>query len=107
MLFPSPRPARSTDKSWHRERRRHEFVCGSGFATSSSRICSGSGAPEELTDDLPLIADHVIDSLGILRLVARLESEFGIQVRDEDVVAANFGSIAQIAGFVDRARGSA
>ena len=66
-----------------------------------------SGAPEDLTDDLPLIADHVIDSLGILRLVARLESEFGIQVRDEDVVAANFGSIMQISGFVDRTRTSA
>ena len=63
-----------------------------------------SGAPEDLTDDLPLIADHVIDSLGILRLVAKLESEFGIQVRDEDVVAANFGSIMQISGFVGRAQ---
>ena len=66
-----------------------------------------SGAPGDLTDDLPLIADHIIDSLGILRLVARLESEFGIQVRDEDVVAANFGSIMQISDFVDRARNSA
>lgn len=64
-------------------------------------------APDELADDLPLIADHVIDSLGVLRLVGKLESEFGIQVRDEDVVAANFGSIAQIADFIDRARGSA
>ena len=66
-----------------------------------------SAPPEDLTDDLPLIADHIIDSLGILRLVARLESEFGIQVRDEDVVAANFGSIMQISDFVDRARSSA
>ena len=66
-----------------------------------------SGPPEDLTDDLPLIADHIIDSLGILRLVARLESEFGIQVRDEDVVAANFGSIMQISDFVDRACSSA
>ncbi len=64
------------------------------------------GPPEELTDDLPLIADHVIDSLGILRLVGRLETEFGVQVRDEDVVAANFGSIMQISEFIGRARGS-
>jgi acyl carrier protein len=56
--------------------------------------------PEELTDDLPLIANHVIDSLGLLRLVGRLESEFGIRISDEEVVASNFGSIAQIADFV-------
>ncbi len=65
------------------------------------------GSPEELTDDLPLIADHVIDSLGILRVVGRLEAEFGIQVRDEDVVAANFGSIGQIAAYIGRTRGDA
>jgi acyl carrier protein len=59
------------------------------------------GSPAELTDDLPLITDHIIDSLGLLRLVERLESEFGIKVRDEDVVAANFGSIAQVARYVD------
>jgi len=56
--------------------------------------------PAELTDDLPLIANHVIDSLGLLRLVGRLESEFGIRIADEEVVASNFGSIAQIADFV-------
>jgi acyl carrier protein len=60
--------------------------------------------PNELTDDLPLIANHVIDSLGLLRLVERLESEFGIRIADEEVVASNFGSIAQIADFVARAR---
>jgi acyl carrier protein len=60
--------------------------------------------PAELTDDLPLIANHVVDSLGLLRLVGLLESEFGIRIADEDVVAANFGSIAQIADYVARAQ---
>lgn len=60
--------------------------------------------PAELTDDLPLIANHVIDSLGLLRLVGRLESEFGIRIADEHVVASNFGSIAQIADFVSSAQ---
>jgi acyl carrier protein len=63
--------------------------------------------PDDLTDDLPLIANHVIDSLGLLRLVSRLESEFGIRVADEEVVAANFGSIAQIADFVARTQAPA
>jgi acyl carrier protein len=64
------------------------------------------GSPAELTDDLPLITDHIVDSLGLLRLVERLESEFAIRVRDEDVVAANFGSIAQIARYVETATGA-
>jgi len=58
------------------------------------------GQPEELTDDLALIEEHVIDSLGLLRLVDRLESEFHIRFRDEDLVPTNFGSIARIADFV-------
>jgi acyl carrier protein len=64
------------------------------------------GSPRALGDHFPLIAEQVIDSLGLLRVVARLESEFGIEIRDEDVVASNFGSIAQIADFVARAPGS-
>jgi acyl carrier protein len=59
----------------------------------------------ELTDDLPLIAEHVIDSLGLLRLVERLESEFGLRIADEEVVVSNFGSIAQISDFVARSSG--
>jgi acyl carrier protein len=67
---------------------------------------SWEGAPEALGDDLPLIAEHVVDSLGLLRIVARLESEFGLEIRDEDVVASNFGSVAQMADFVARASGA-
>lgn len=59
-----------------------------------------AGPRAELTDDLPLIENHVIDSLGVMRLVARLEAEFAIKIRDEDVVLANLGSIERIAAFV-------
>ena len=54
------------------------------------------GSPAELTDDLPLIESHVIDSMMLLRLVAWLESEYGIAIDDADVVPSNFGSIGQI-----------
>ncbi len=64
------------------------------------------GSPEELADDVPLIEDHILDSLGLLRLVTRLESEFGITIRDEDAVIANFGSIARIAAYVQGAIGA-
>lgn len=56
----------------------------------------------ELSDDLPLIAEHVIDSMGLLRLVAWLESEFSIDIQDADIVPANFGTIGAIAALVGR-----
>ncbi|HZU40906.1 MAG TPA: acyl carrier protein [Solirubrobacteraceae bacterium] len=54
------------------------------------------GERSELTDDLPLIENHVIDSMGLLRLVSWLESTFGVTIADEEVVPANFGTIASI-----------
>ncbi|HWJ50817.1 MAG TPA: acyl carrier protein [Solirubrobacteraceae bacterium] len=58
------------------------------------------GPREELTDDLPLIEQHVIDSMLLLRMVAWLESEYGIAINDADVVPSNFGSIERISQMV-------
>ena len=38
--------------------------------------------------------------MGLLRLVAWLESSFGVTIGDEEIVPANFGSIAAIDGLV-------
>lgn len=59
------------------------------------------GPRSELTDDLALIENHVIDSMGLLRLVSWLESTYGVTIADQEVVPANFGSIRQIADLVD------
>jgi acyl carrier protein len=58
------------------------------------------GPRAELTDDLPLIESHVIDSMLLLRLVAWLEAEYGIAIGDADVVPSNFGSIARISQMI-------
>lgn len=58
------------------------------------------GSRAELTDDLPLIETHVIDSMLLLRMVAWLESEYGIAISDADVVPSNFGSIEKISSLV-------
>lgn len=55
------------------------------------------GSRVELTDDLALIEEHVIDSMLLLRLVAWLEDEYGISIEDSEVVPSNFGSIERIA----------
>ena len=62
------------------------------------------GTRQELTDDLPLIDADVLDSLDMLRLVSLIEARFGIQVRDEDLVPRNFGTIRTLAEFVDGRR---
>jgi len=58
------------------------------------------GPRSELTDEMALIENHVIDSMGLLSLVAWLESTLGIRIADEDVVPANFGTIAGITDLV-------
>jgi acyl carrier protein len=65
------------------------------------------GPRSELSDDFALIENHVIDSMGLLRLVAWLESTYGISVQDQEVVPANFGTIAQIAVLVASKRQAA
>jgi acyl carrier protein len=63
-----------------------------------------TGAREELTDDYPLIEKHVIDSLGMLKLISRLEETFGIHMDDDDLVPANFGTVSEIAALVEAKR---
>ena len=62
------------------------------------------GSREELTEDLPLIENHVIDSMGLLRLVEWLEETYGVEFSDAEVVPANFGTIAGIQQLLDAKR---
>jgi acyl carrier protein len=55
----------------------------------------------ELTDDLPIIST-ILDSVGLVNLVALIEDEFAIEVRDEDLDFENFGTIARVAAYVAR-----
>ncbi len=63
-----------------------------------------AGAARDLTDDLELIEAKVLDSLGIFQLVTYIEEECGIEVRDEELLPANFSTIASLAAFVDSKR---
>lgn len=55
-----------------------------------------------LTDSESLLEAGVIDSTGVLELVAFLETGFGIAVRDAEMVPENLDSISRIAGYVGR-----
>jgi len=58
----------------------------------------------EIGDEDDMIASGIIDSLGIMHLVGFLEANFGIRIRDEDLLPENFSSVAAIASFVARSR---
>jgi acyl carrier protein len=58
------------------------------------------GTADQLTDDLPLIHEGVLDSLGILSLVTFLESAYGMDVEDSEILPANLGTIGSIERYV-------
>ena len=47
-----------------------------------------------------LLEADLIDSTGILELVAYLEQRFGRQIADADIIPANLDSIARICAFM-------
>jgi acyl carrier protein len=60
--------------------------------------------PDELTPGYPLVGRGLIDSTGMLEVIAFLETEFGIRIADHETVPDNLGSIGQIVAFVERKR---
>lgn len=57
-------------------------------------------AAADVEDEDSLLDSGIVDSLGILDLVAFLEKSFGIRVGDEELNPANFDSIASVVRFV-------
>jgi acyl carrier protein len=53
-----------------------------------------------LSDDAPLLESGIIDSLGVLDVLAFLEPTFGIKIDDEELVPQNFRSVRCLASFV-------
>ncbi|WP_276119987.1 acyl carrier protein [Pararhizobium qamdonense] len=59
----------------------------------------------DLQDDASLIENEVIDSTGVLELVAFIEDQFAFVMADADIVPANLDSVARITAFVARHAG--
>ena len=55
-----------------------------------------------LKDEDSLLAKGLIDSTGILELVAYLQKGFHIRVDDNEIVPENLDSIHRIAGYIER-----
>lgn len=57
---------------------------------------------QPLAGDTSLIENDLVDSTGILELVAFIETRFEITMADDEIVPANLDSIARICTYVER-----
>ena len=60
------------------------------------------GQEGELRDEDSFLERGVLDSTGVLELVAHLESTYGIKVGDDELTPDNLDSINAICAFIGR-----
>ncbi len=60
--------------------------------------------PEELETDYDLLTGGVVDSLGLLKVVAFLESEFDVSVDESELGPESFRTVNAIKEYVEQAR---
>lgn len=66
------------------------------------------GDAEPLKDDaMSLLDNGIIDSTGVMELVAFLEGDLGLSIEDEDLVPENLDSVNNLVGFVTRKQAAA
>jgi acyl carrier protein len=69
-----------------------------GFVHSNFLVTEDVG----LTDRASLLDLGVVDSTGVLEIIAFLEKTFGFAVEDDEIVPENLDSIERIAAYVAR-----
>ncbi len=66
----------------------------------------GDGSPLE-NDSMSLLDGGIIDSVGVMELVAFLEENFELKVADEDLVPENLDSVENLSAFIGRQQATA
>ena len=61
---------------------------------------------ETLPTDSSLVEAQVIDSYGIVEMIAFIEGTWGLTVEDDEITRENIGSIEKMAALVIRKLGS-
>ena len=61
---------------------------------------------DKLEDDEPLIDSGIIDSLGVLKILAFLDEAFGIDLSSEEIKLENFRTVRSICQMIDAQRAS-
>ncbi len=53
-----------------------------------------------IADEDSFLDTGVVDSMGVMELVAFIQAEFGVEVAQHEIVVENFDSICKLANFV-------
>ena len=56
--------------------------------------------PEGLTDDDSFLEKGIIDSTGVLELVAFIEETFGVKVADDELIPENLDSVNHLMNYI-------
>ncbi len=57
--------------------------------------------PDEVIDESESLLERgIIDSLGVMEMVALLEETYGIEIDDDDLMPENFDSLAAINDYI-------
>ena len=59
------------------------------------------GIETEYTEDDSFLENSIIDSTGVLELIAHLESTYDITISDDDLVPENLDSIHRLVRFIN------
>jgi len=62
------------------------------------------GEAGDLADSASLLEAGILDSTGAMETVAFLESEFGVTIGDDEIIADNIDSVDRICALVTRKR---
>ncbi len=57
---------------------------------------------ETFSDDDSLLEKRIIDSTGVLELIAFLDETFGVKVQDDELLPENLDSINRLVRFIEK-----
>jgi acyl carrier protein len=67
---------------------------------------TGSEVVDSIGDDDLFFEDRTIDSLHLIEIIDRFQTQLGVEVNGEDLSPENFGSIRSMARFLAKKRGT-
>lgn len=59
-------------------------------------------ADNRLSDDASFLDNGIIDSTGLLELIAFLERTYGLHLEDDELIPDNLDSLSKLTCFVER-----
>ena len=59
---------------------------------------------DDFEDTASFLNEGIVDSLGVMQLVAFVEAEYGFKVSERELLPQNFDSVERVSAYVERKR---